>query len=271
MSTLINNPILTGFHPDPCMICVDGIFYLANSTFEWFPGVEISKSADLVNWELAARPLDTKEMLDMAGEMHSEGIWAPCLTYNETEKRFYLIFTDVKTSQNDPFKDCHNYLTSAPTIEGPWTKPVYLNSSGFDPSLFHDDDGKKWFVNMEWDFRQTGRECFSGILLQEYDDKKECLTGEIYKIFLGTDTGCVEGPHLYKKGDWYYLMTAEGGTGYSHQVTLARSKKITGPYEVHPLNPLVTAWEGDGKMPTSKEQYFEFAGKSYLKKAGHAS
>ncbi len=123
------------------------------------------------------------------------------------------------------FKDAHNYLVTArPSIEGPWSDPVYMNSSGFDPSLFHDDDGKKWFVNMLWDHR-TRPLLFAGIALQEFDPKAGKLVGPIKNIYQGTDLKLVEGPHLYKRNGkdgrpWYYLLTAEGGTGYEHAVHL---------------------------------------------------
>ncbi|WP_312887180.1 beta-xylosidase family glycoside hydrolase [Clostridium lacusfryxellense] len=128
--------------------------------------------------------------------------------------------------------------------------------SGFDPSLFHDDDGRKWLVNMKWDNR-IGKNRFAGHLLQEYDIKNKCLVGPVVNIFKGTELGCSEGTHLYKRNGYYYLMAAEGGTSYSHAVTLARSRSITGPYEVHPQNPILTSKGSD------KDQF--------LQKSGHAS
>lgn len=250
----IRNPILPGFHPDPSMIFHDGWFYIANSTFEWFGGVEINRSKDLSVWEHVGRPLSTRRHLDMLGNPESGGIWAPCLTY--ADGLFWLIFTDVKTWADEPFKDAHNYVTTARDVKGPWSEPVFLNSSGFDPSLFHDDDGKKWYVNMEWDYRQPGTKKFTGILLQQFDPDSMSLTGPITKIFRGSEIGSVEGPHLYKKDGWYYLLTAEGGTVYEHAVSVARSRKIDGPYELHPENPLCSS-RGDPSL--------------YLQKAGHGS
>ena len=149
------------------MICVDGTFYIANSTFEYFPGVSISASKDLANWETVAYPLNEKRLLDMRGNPQSGGIWAPCLSY--CDGLFYLVYTDVKVWAREPFKDAHNYITTAPDVTGPWSDPVYVNSSGFDPSLFHDEDGRKYFVNMEWDYRKPGDAKFTGILLTELD------------------------------------------------------------------------------------------------------
>ena len=168
----------------------------------------------------------------MRGNPDSGGVWAPDLSFHDG--LFYLVYTDVKTwGAEQRFKDTHNYLVTAPDIMGPWSEPVYLNSSGFDPSLFHDDDGRKWFINMLHDHRK-GRTEFAGIVLQEYDPEQKKLSGPIQNIFKGTEIGLVEGPHLYKKDGFYYLLTAEGGTSYEHAATLARSQNIAGPYEVHP-------------------------------------
>lgn len=236
MSTIFN-PILPGFNPDPSILRVGKDFYIATSTFEWFPGVQISRSRDLVHWEVVARPLSRLTQLDMRGNPNSGGIWAPCLTW--ADGVFYLIYTDVKRWVGD-HKDCHNYLATCETIDGEWSDPVYLNSSGFDPSLFHDDDGRKWLVNMIWDHRPR-RNNFGGILLQEYDPVKKALVGTVTNIFRGSDIGLVEGPHVYRKDGYYYLLTAEGGTFSTHAITIARSKSLAGPYEVMPGNPLLTA------------------------------
>lgn len=254
MSTKIQNPILTGFNPDPSICYVDGKYYIATSTFEWFPGVQIHESKDLVNWEIACRPLERVSMLDMKGNPPSGGIWAPCLTYNKG--KFYLIYTDVKgwSDLETPFKDCHNYLTTANDIKGPWSEPIYMNSSGFDASLFHDDD-KIWYINLDWDYRQEGSKKFSGIVAQEFDEANSKLVGEVTKIYKGTKIGLAEGPHIFKKNDYYYLMVAEGGTSYEHAESIARSKNILGPYEDHPKNPIITSYKKD----------------VYIKKAGHAS
>lgn len=249
---LIRNPILPGFHPDPSICRAGDDYYIATSTFEWFPGVRIHHSRDLVNWRLLTHALTRPSQLDMTGNPDSGGVWAPCLSYDGT--LFYLIYTDVKSRQG-AFKDTPNYMVTAPDIEGPWSEPVYLNSSGFDPSLFHDDDGRKWLVNMLWDHR-TGRNRFAGIVLQEYSPEERALTGERTLIYEGTELGLTEGPHLYRKDGWYYLITAEGGTQYDHAVTVARSRSIEGPYETSPVNPVLTS-AGDDSLS--------------LQKAGHAS
>ncbi|MDR3114377.1 MAG: glycoside hydrolase family 43 protein [Treponema sp.] len=251
----MNNPVLPGFHPDPSIVRVEDTYYLANSTFEWYPGVELHRSTDMVNWELLPSPLREARLLDMRGNRSSCGIWAPCLSY--AEGLFYLVFTNVRSWCDGPWKDTPNYLSTASSIEGPWSDPVFLNASGFDASLFHDDDGRKWLVNMEWDFRQDPDPYkFTGILLQEYSPKKKRLIGTARRIYTGTAIQLTEGPHLYKKNGYYYLLTAEGGTQYGHAVTMARAKAITGPYETHPSNPLLSSY-GQPQL--------------YLQKAGHAS
>ena len=233
----ITNPILRGFNPDPSICRVGDDYYLATSTFEWYPGVRIYHSRDLRNWRLAGRPLDRPSLLDLRGRPDSCGVWAPCLSWHD--EMFYLLYTDVRRFDGN-FKDTHNYLTTCETIDGAWADPLYLNSSGFDPSLFHDDDGRKWYVNMVWDHRPD-RTHFAGIVLQEYAAQERRLVGNRRFIFKGTALDCTEGPHLYKHASYYYLMTAEGGTGYQHAATMARASTIDGPYESDPAGPLLSA------------------------------
>lgn len=253
---MITNPILPGFHADPsiCRVPGDGgdDYYLATSTFEWWPGVRIHHSRDLQHWRHHSYAVTRRSQLDLTGHPDSAGVWAPCLSY--AAGQFWLIYTDVRSTIG-AFKDTHNYLITAPDIDGPWSEPVYMNSSGFDPSLFHDEDGRHWFVNQRWT-HQPGKHHFDGILLQEYDPAAKRLVGPVKNIYAGTALGVVEGPHLYRRNGWYYLLTAEGGTFYEHAVTLARSRHIDGPYETLPGNPLLTAWQ----QPTDG-----------LQRSGHAS
>ncbi|MCR8726423.1 glycoside hydrolase family 43 protein [Frigidibacter sp. ROC022] len=239
---MIRNPVLPGFHADPSFCRVGEDYYIATSTFEWYPGVLIYRSRDLVNWALVARPLDRADLLDMHGNPDSCGIWAPCLSH--ADGRFWLVYTDVKR-YDGAFKDAHNYITSCETIDGRWRDPIYVNSSGFDPSLFHDEDGRKYFVNQQWNHRGRGtggnpkHDSFDGILCQEWSES-EGLIGPVKNIYPGTDRGLTEAPHLFRRNGWYYLTTAEGGTGYDHAVTLARSRSIWGPYEDHPDKHVIT-------------------------------
>ncbi|RAM55542.1 beta-xylosidase [Bacillus subtilis] len=248
----ITNPVLKGFNPDPSICRAGEDYYIAVSTFEWFPGVQIHHSKDLVNWHLVAHPLQRVSQLDMKGNPNSGGVWAPCLSYSDG--KFWLIYTDVKVVDG-AWKDCHNYLVTCETINGDWSEPITLNSSGFDASLFHDKDGKKYLLNMLWDHR-IDRHSFGGIVIQEYSDKEQKLIGKPKVIFEGTDRKLTEAPHLYHIGNYYYLLTAEGGTRYEHAATIARSANIEGPYEVHPDNPILTSWHDPGNP---------------LQKCGHAS
>ena len=245
-SLRIRNPILPGFNPDPSIVRVGDDYYIATSTFEWYPGVQIHHSRDLIHWRLLTRPLNRASQLNLLGDPDSCGVWAPCLSY--ADGIFWLIYTDVKrygrTTQagasGASLRDTHNFLVTSPRIDGEWSEPVYLNSSGFDPSLFHDDDGRKFLVNMQWDHR-PGCNRFSGIVLQEYSHADRRLIGAARRIFNGTSIGLTEGPHLYKRNGCYYLLTAEGGTGWGHAVTMARSRDLAGPYELHPDVYILTA------------------------------
>jgi xylan 1,4-beta-xylosidase len=242
----IRNPILPGFNPDPSIVRVGDDYYIATSTFEWYPGVQIHHSRDLVHWRLLTRPLRRASQLNMLGDPDSCGIWAPCLSY--ADGRFWLVYTDVKRfgrttvggTSGASLRDFHNYLVTSPHIDGDWSDPGYLNSSGFDPSLFHDEDGRKYLVNMLWDHR-PGNNRFAGIILQEYSVEEQRLVGQRANVFKGTPLGFTEAPHLYKRNGWYYLLTAEGGTGWGHAVTMARSRDIGGPYELHPDTHILSA------------------------------
>jgi xylan 1,4-beta-xylosidase len=242
----VRNPILPGFNPDPSIVRVGDDYYIATSTFEWFPGVQIHHSRDLVHWRLLTRPLTRANQLNMIGDPDSCGVWAPCLTH--ADGKFWLVYTDAKRygrttvggASGASLRDFHNYLVTAERIDGDWSDAVYLNSSGFDPSLFHDDDGRKYLVNMLWDHR-PGQNRFAGIALQEYSASERKLVGQRENIFAGTPLGFTEAPHLYKRNGWYYLLTAEGGTGWGHAVTMARSRNLRGPYELHPETPILTS------------------------------
>ena len=240
------NPILRGFNPDPSIVRVGEDYYIATSTFEWYPGVQIHHSRDLVNWTLVARPLNRASQLDMRGNPDGCGVWAPDLSHKDG--RFHLIFTDVKRygrttvdgAKGASLRDFHNYWVSCDRVDGEWTDAVHLNSSGFDPALFHDDDGRSWLLNMLWDHRPD-RKRFAGIVIQQMDLSSGRLLGERRLIFAGTELGFTEGPHLYKRDGWYHLLVAEGGTERGHAVVMARSRALFGPYEVHPDGPVLTA------------------------------
>lgn len=245
---MIRNPVLRGFNPDPSIIRVDDDYYMVTSTFEWWPGARLHHSKDLVNWTDMGGILDERRLIDLKGRAPSCGVWACDLSYDGS--RFYLAYTDVRTKKW--FYNTHNYLIYADDIKGKWSDPIYLNSVGFDPSIFHDDDGRKYLISM-----LNG---FKGITVRELDAQTLKPTGESVKIFDGTQIGCTEGPHIYKKDGFYYLITAEGGTGYDHCVSVARSENLFGPYEVHPDNPILTSDAegtlkrcGHGDLVTTKD------------------
>ncbi|PPK78574.1 xylan 1,4-beta-xylosidase [Lacrimispora xylanisolvens] len=268
---MIKNPILPGFNPDPCICRKGDDYYLAVSTFEWFPGIPIYHSKDLKNWELYTHVLTDDETVDLKKLPSAKGIWAPCLTYCEEEDLFYVIY-GVMNSMNARYFDVNNYLITATDIKGPWSEPVYLHSSGFDASILH-DNGKKYIVSLEWETRE-GYEKPGAICMVEYDPEKKEIIGYPKRIWNGgTDRGCIEAPHLYKRGEYYYIMCAEGGTGYNHCVTMGRSKEIWGPYAADPMNPIVTSVPGESNERHDpdhlKPGYYNTD--SILQKSGHGS
>lgn len=201
---MIQNPILKGFCPDPSIIRVGEDYYIATSTFEWWPGVKLFHSRDLKNWEQIPSPLRRNSQLNMAGDPTSGGVWAPCLSYDG--EYFYLVYTDVKTKKGR-YYNTHNYMVYTDDIYGEWSEPLYLNSIGFDPSLFHDRDGRKYLVNMVNGFK--------GVLVQkllrtEGEEETEVpfarkkpgwkLFGERKKVYNGSGIGCTEGPHISISG-----------------------------------------------------------------------
>ena len=238
MTNKILNPILKGFNPDPSIIRVEDDYYIATSTFEWFPGIQIHHSKDLVNWQLVSHALTRTSQLDMKGMDNSEGVYAPALTYSDG--KFWLCFSNVHACRGGNWMATPSFVVTADNIQGPWSDPVSIGNYGFDPSLFHDDNGKKYMLNMIWDGR-ANRNFFGGIVLQEFDPIAGKRVGPAHNIFEGTVLGCTEGPQMLKKDGYYYLITAEGGTAQDHAVTVCRSKDIFGPYQVHPDNPILTS------------------------------
>ncbi|WP_137596656.1 glycoside hydrolase family 43 protein [Paucilactobacillus kaifaensis] len=237
----IQNPVLTGFNADPSMIRVGDTYYIANSTFEWFPGVRLHESKDLVHWNLLPSPLSTTTLLDMKGNPSSGGIWAPDLSY--ADGKFWLIYTDVKITEG-AFKDMTNYLTTATDIRGPWSDPIKVNGVGFDASLFHDDNGRKYLVQQTWDHREY-RHPFNGITLTEFDTATMKLKPETARnIYNGTDVKLVEGPHIYKIKGQYYLFAAQGGTVFTHEEVVARSNSLDKlSFESEPDGPFITNFD----------------------------
>ena len=230
-----NNPILPGYHPDPSICRVGDDYYLVNSSFEWFPGMPIYHSKDLVNWELIGHGLHRPEQLNLQeGLGDYMGIFAVTIRYHNG--LFYLITTCVACEKNG------NFYITAEDPAGPWSDPVYLDSPGIDPSLMWDDDGTCYYVGhgnlkekQEWPYQQ-------GVWVQELDLDRKKLIGKRVQLTHGHANNAVwsEGPHIYKINDKYLLMLAEGGTGYNHATTVHHSDSIFGPYIADQVNPVLT-------------------------------
>ena len=267
---MIRNPILPGFHPDPSILRVEGDYYIAVSTFEWFPGIAIYHSKNLKEWTLRTHALTDEADLDLRRLPSAKGVWAPCLTRDAATGLFHLAYS-LMLSHNARYFDVDNFLVVSPSIDGPWSRPAYLHSVGFDPSLFHDDDGRKYVACLEWELAGMGRP--GGIVIQEYDPIEKKMVGPLRRVWAGgTRRGCVEGPHLYKRNGWYYLVCAEGGTGYGHCVTVARSRSVWGPYEGDPENPILSA--ADDFDEADRDDFLKshrYEPSSPLQKTGHAS
>lgn len=229
------NPILPGFYPDPSICRVNDDYYLVTSTFAYFPGVPIFHSRDLVHWNQIGNILERKEQLPLVNAETSEGIFAPTLRYHDGT--FYMITTNVT-----PTNDINNFIVTATDPAGPWSDPYPLDSAGIDPSLFFDDDGKCYYCGTQ--NRREGSRYFGDneIYIQELDLNTMKLVGESYPAWHGALRGVEwpEGPHIYKKDGYYYLLISEAGTGHNHAVSIARSKSLTEPFTGHKANPIFT-------------------------------
>ena len=250
---IVENPILRGFHPDPCFCAARGKYYLATSTFQWLPGVSLYESDDLATWRSVGGALPG---LDLRGIPDSAGVWAPDLTFDEATGLFWLVYTMAKQIDGI-FKDVENYVVTAPSIEGPWSEPVFINASGFDPGMYH-EGGRHYVLNPQWDPRPLpDHHRFNGLVLQEFS-RERGLVGQA-RVVLGNEDAVNwlrEGPHIMKHDGWYYIACAEGGTGRRHRIRMARSRELWGPYEVCP-EPLVCAWCAD--TPLRKAGHGNFA------------
>jgi xylan 1,4-beta-xylosidase len=206
------NPIIPGFYPDPSVCRVGDDYYLVNSTFEYFPGVPVFHSKDLVNWQQIGHCIHRKDQIK--GEIN---IFAPTIRYHEGT--FYMITTNVS------FRG--NFYVTATNPAGPWSDAIWIDMPEIDPDLFFDDDGKAYVATSTFE-------------LAEIDIKTGRLLSERRKIWNSTGGRYPEAPHIYKKDGFYYLMAAEGGTEEAHMVTIARSHNIWGPYIDNPANPIAT-------------------------------
>lgn len=230
----IKNPVLPGFNPDPCIVRVDKDYYIFTSTFEWFPGIPVYHSRDLINWEQISHVLTRESQLNMRGTEDSDGIFAPSVAYHKGT--YYVFFTNVQNGINWPLKGYPNYLVTAKDPRGPWSEPVLINTLGFDPYLFIDDNDKAYVIFRIFDHRPDSERQSPGIGIHSLDLKTLAPIGTPKLIYSGWDqkNPSPEGPKMLKKDGYYYLFTADGGTIYNHQESVARSKNIMGPYERSP-------------------------------------
>ncbi len=231
-----SNPVLTGFYPDPSIIRVGEDYYMVNSSFEWFPGVPVHHSKDLVNWEQIGYVLSRPGQLHLGSEVKpSEGIWAPTIRYHEGT--FYVITTCQSCGGN--------FFVTATDPAGPWSDPVFIQDApGIDPEIFLDDDGKtyyvgcsqgKWGPPRRWQWEDR-------IYIQEIDLENGRLLGEKHYLTSGhaTNARWAEGPHIFRREGKYVLLIAEGGTWEQHAVTAHVSDSVYGPYVPLHSNPVLT-------------------------------
>src|SRR5450759_2476311 len=214
-----HNPVIPGFWSDPSVCRVGEDYYLVNSTFEYFPGVPVFHSKDLVNWELIGYCIDRTTQLPKG-----MNIFATTIRYHEGT--FYMITTNMGIGGN--------FYITATNPAGPWSDPVWIEAQGIDPDLFFDDNGKVYNISSTFE-------------LHEIDLKTGKFVSEGRKIWNGTGGRYPEGPHIYKKDGFYYVMAAEGGTEEAHSETIARSKNIWGPYNSNPSNPILTHCNAAGQ------------------------
>ncbi len=237
METYYQNPILSGFHPDPSLCRVGDDYYLVTSSFVYFPGLPVFHSRDLVHWELISYAVNRKEQIDFSRSAFSEGLWAPTIRWHDG--MFYIINTLV---QNGREADRTNFVITASDPRGPWSNPVVIDGAdGIDSSLFFDDDGRAWYCG-NFICAAPKYEGHHGIYLCELNPKTMQFTGERKVILDGASIHgkWTEAPHIFRRDGYYYLMIAEGGTFTNHCVMFFRSKTVDGDYEICLRNPVAT-------------------------------
>ncbi len=218
------NPIVKGFYPDPSVCFAEGKYYLVCSSFQYFPGVPLFESEDLVNWTQIGHVLTRKSQVMLEKINSSGGVFAPTIRYNNG--RFYMVTTNDTTHQN--------FYVYTDDIYGEWSEPIFVDQGGIDPSLLF-DDGKVYFMSNGADDEGIGGvvQCEINVETGEKLSPSKC-------IWQGSGGRYLESPHLYKIDGRYYLMAAEGGTEYGHMITYARSDSPWGPFTNYPANPVLT-------------------------------
>lgn len=226
------NPIIRGFNPDPSVCRVGEDYYLVTSTFEYFPGIPVYHSRDLVNWACIGHCIDRPDQLTPLQEATpANGIWAPTIRYYDGV--YYVTAT------------CHgvgNFFVTAENPAGPWSDPIYVPIGGIDPSMFFEDGKCYYCTNL-----RGGPNRSQGVTVGEIDVTTGQFVSDLHFVWDSTGGGYAEAPHIYHIGEWYYTLMAEGGTGFMHMVTIARSKNLYGPYESCPHNPIITNRHDDTK------------------------
>ncbi len=218
------NPVITGYYPDPSVCKANGKYYLVSSSFQYFPGVPLFESEDLINWKQIGFCLTRRSQLSMNSEGSSGGIYAPTIRYNDG--RFYMVTTNVT--------GLGNFYVYTDDIYGEWSEPIKVEQDGIDPSLYF-ENGKAYFMSNGSDSNSRG-----AIFQCEIDINTGKKLSESSLLWHGNGGRYLESPHIYKIGDYYYLMAAEGGTEYGHMVTYARSENLYGPFTVYKNNPVLT-------------------------------
>ena len=239
------NPVIPGFQPDPSIVRVGRDYYLVNSSFAFFPGLPIFHSRDLVNWTQIGNAIDRPGMVDFSGLGIARAIFAPTIRFRAGS--LYIVNTCIECGSN--------FIISATDPKGPWSAPVFLNAiDGIDPDLFFDDDGRAWIANNGPPPETPKYNGHRAIWIQEFDWKATKMIGPRQVLIDGgvepaTKPIWTEGPHIFKRDGWYYLITAEGGTAGGHSETVYRSRAVTGPYVPGPVNPILTQRDLDPHRP----------------------
>lgn len=258
--------------PDPSILRVDDTFYIAASTFHWQPAIQLYESHNLEQWELVDYALKNNEV-DLRGTQTPAGVWAPHLSYDTSTQEFWLLYSHMVNMAGREFNS-NTYGIHSKSIHGPWSDPIYFTSIGFDPCLYHDEDGRHYLSILEWETR-TGYQAPGHIVIAEIDLETGKLISEWVRVSKGfTTRGCVEAPQIYKRKEYYYMLLASGGTGYAHGVEIGRSKNIYGPYEPHPSRePIVTSSPNHlFSLGDPDAGHFEmYNPNSIMQKAGHGS
>lgn len=257
------NPILPGFHPDPSICRVGDDYYLVTSSFVLFPGIPIYHSRDLVSWKLIGHVLDRPSQMPLPANVRtSGGVYAPSIRYHEN--RFYVTTTLVDGGGN--------LLVTADNPAGPWSDPVWLRSiSGIDPSPVF-DNGRFYIVHNGNCPGVSQYDGHKAIWLAEVDPVTGAPIGPAHLLVDGgTDLSAkpiwIEGPHIFHRDGYYYLIASEGGTAENHSVVVFRSRNLTGPYEPGPDNPILTQRD----LPEDRKDKVTCAGHADLVEAPDGS